>query len=65
MAAKSFRMEVKVAGASEKHLPALIRALQKAGRLLHADAMMILGDPPPEILLYGEDFVDDENTQEK
>jgi len=54
---KVYKLVIKLEGVQETHLASLIATMQKAGRLLHGDAMFITGsDPPPEILLYGEDL---------
>jgi hypothetical protein len=59
-------MAVRLKGVEPKHLPALLNAMRKAGRLLHGDVSLIVGsDPLPTILLYGEDLVPDNETQEK
>ena len=54
---KSYKLVIRLEGVREEHLPRLIHTMQKAGRLLHGDAMLLVGgDPPPEIILYGEDL---------
>jgi hypothetical protein len=60
MATKAFHIEVRVQGVdSADRMQALIEAVQAAGRQLHAAATLICGDhAPPEIMLYGEDFVE-------
>jgi len=60
MAIKAFHIELRVSGIdSAERMKAITEALQVAGRQLHASAMLIAGDnPPPEIMLYGEDFVE-------
>lgn len=70
MAIKAFHIELRVTGIdSHERMKAITEALQEAGRQLHAAAMLIAGDnPPPEIMLYGEDFIEgrtDIPTQEK
>lgn len=56
-----FKLVIKLDRISGRHLPPLIEAIRKGGRQLHADAMLILGDnPPPEVVLVGEDLVADE-----
>ena len=57
---RTFKLTIRLESVTYAHLPRLIKAVQKGGRALHADAMLIFGDkPPPEILLYGEDLVPD------
>lgn len=60
MATKAFHIELRVAAVdSQERMQAITEALQRAGRQLHADVMLIVGDQaPPEIMLYGEDFVE-------
>ena len=37
---------------------ALKKAAQASARMLHAQAMLVCaGDSPPQILIYGEDFI--------
>lgn len=61
MSEKKFKLVVRFDHVSDRHLPVLIEAVRKGGRQLHADAMLILGDnPPPEVVLVGEDLVADE-----
>lgn len=60
MATKAFHIELRVSGVdSADRMQALTEALQAAGRQLHAAATLICSDAaPPEIMLYGEDFVE-------
>lgn len=61
MSEHKFKLVIKLDRISDRHLPPLIEAIRKGGRQLHADAMLILGDnPPPEVVLVGEDLVADE-----
>lgn len=58
MANSTYKLVATINSLQEKDLPAIIRVIQRAGRLLHTDAMFILGDnPPPKIFIYGEDIV--------
>jgi len=64
--ARLFKVVIKLEKVEERHLPALIEAMQKGGRVLHADAMFIFGsDPPPHIVMYGEDLAHDENAGQR
>lgn len=58
MAISTFHIELKVSNVdTPERMLAIRRALQGAGRTLHAKSVLIVGDdPPPEITLYGEDF---------
>lgn len=61
MAMKAFHIELRVTNVEDtERLLAIRKALQAAGRQLHAAAMLICGgeekDNEPEIILYGEDF---------
>lgn len=54
---KVYKLVIKLEGVEEHHVPPLIIAMRKAGRLLHGDAMLIAGsDPPPTITMFGEDL---------
>lgn len=61
MAMKAFHIELRLTNVDDpERLLAVRRALQAAGRQLHASAMLICKgedrDNDPEIILYGEDF---------
>jgi hypothetical protein len=60
MATKAFHIELKVTGIdTADRMQALTEALQRAGRQLHSDAVLICGDTTvPKIELYGEDLND-------
>ncbi len=60
MATKAFHIELRVTNIdTDDRMVAIRKALQEAGRTLHAKSLLICGsEPMPEILLYGEDFVE-------
>jgi len=60
MASKAFHIELRVSNVDDNEkMLALRKALQNAGRQLHASAMLIVGtNPEPEIILFGEDFTE-------
>jgi hypothetical protein len=60
MATKKLRIELTVAAVdSDERMRAITEALRRAGRQLHAEAMLICGDgAPPKVELSGEDLVD-------
>ena len=59
MAQKTFHLELRCVDVDDpKKFDAVKQALKKAGRTLHAQALLICaGQSPPQIILYGEDFV--------
>ena len=60
MSSKAFHLECRVTNVDDpEKLLAMRKALQNAGRQLHAAAMLICGsNPEPEIILFGEDFTE-------
>jgi len=59
MAQKTFHIELRCVNVDDdKKFNSIKKAAQKAARQLHAQAMLVCaGDTPPQILLYGEDFI--------
>lgn len=59
MAQKTFHIELRCIGVDdEEKFNAIKRAAQSAARQLHAQAMLVCAaDSPPQIILYGEDFI--------
>ena len=59
MAQKTFHIELRCVDVDDpKKFDAIKKAAQIAARQLHAQAMLVCaGQTPPQILLYGEDFI--------
>lgn len=59
MAQKTFHIELRCMNVDDaQRFETLKKAAQKAARELHATAMLVCGgETPPQILLYGEDFI--------
>lgn len=59
MAQKTFHIELRCIGVDDEvKFNAIKKAAQAAARQLHAQAMLVCGgDTPPQIILYGEDFI--------
>jgi hypothetical protein len=60
MASKAFYIELRVSNVDDaQRLSEVRRALQSAGQLLFAQAMLICGEgPEPEIVLFGENLAE-------
>jgi len=56
---KTFHIELRCMNVdNDEKFETLKKLAQKAARTMHAGAMLVLaGQTPPEILLYGEDFL--------
>jgi hypothetical protein len=59
MSQKTFHIELRCMNVKDNdQFEAVKKAAQRAARELHATAMLICGsDTPPQIMLYGEDFL--------
>lgn len=59
MAQKTFHIELRCVNVDDPvKFESIKKAVQRAARALHAQAMLVCaGDSPPQILLYGEDFI--------
>lgn len=67
MAQKTFHIELRCMNVpNEEVFNTVKKAAQRAARELHATAMLVCpGDTPPQILLYGEDFLTGKEEIEK
>lgn len=59
MSQKTFHIELRCPGVKDADMyETLKKAAQRAARELHATAMLVCAtDTPPQIMLYGEDFL--------
>ena len=56
---KTFHIELRCMNVdTDEKFESLKKVAKKAARTMHGAAMLVLaGDTPPQILLYGEDFI--------
>jgi hypothetical protein len=59
MAQKTFHIELRCINVDDPaKFEAIKKATQQAARQLHAQAMLVCAaDTPPQIIIYGEDFI--------